>query len=440
MSTTTVSGIPTWLQKNRLLAGFLTVSITAGSSAGIMQLVLPLYALNLGIGDAGIGLIRGLGPIGGLLTTLPGGFLIDRFGPRKVYIACGLLDVLFIVLLPTATSRELLITYLFIGGGVATMRWTALNSSFLERLDYFGLVRAGWMRAAMAIGLNFFGPLIGGQLVYYTTYPVSFGVIAALIFLPLCFIPGFRTGEPHRLLAHQSSNDVPIMTQFRQLAGNRLLLRTGILQGVAMACNHAFLVFIIILLVKNLHYSPQIASVVISAQGIGAVLIMFWGGDLADRFRMQRVHVACFLMQIFGLVAAGFFKNIWIVVTGSVVLAMGAALLMATSYSQLAKLEGKKGKISGFFFLITGTGVALGPVYSGYLASQFGIRAAFTGFLPLVAAALAFIALTWNAEKKRSLQPEQAAEHDSNKAAATAPDFSGNSICPSQSLLTVAAE
>jgi len=183
------SGIPAWLHKNRLLAGFLAVSITAGCSAGIMQFVLPLYALNLGIG-----LIRGMGPIGGLLTTLPGGFLIDRFGPRRVYIACGVFDVLFIGLIPTASSRELLMIYLFVGGGVATTRWTALNSSFLERLDNFGLIRAGWMRAAMAVGLSLFGPLIGGQLIKFTGYPVSFGVIALLILLPLCFIPGFRTG------------------------------------------------------------------------------------------------------------------------------------------------------------------------------------------------------------------------------------------------------
>jgi len=376
-----------------------------------MQLILPLYALKMGIGDAGIGLIRGIGPIGGLLTTLPGGFLIDRYGPRRVYIATGLLDVLFIVLLPTAQSRELLMIYLFVGGGVATTRWTALNSSFLERLDYFGLVRSGWMRAAMAVGLSFLGPLIGGQLVYYTSYPVSFCVIAGLILLPLWFIPRFRTGEPHRVLQHENNDsNTSILAEFRQLAGNRILLRTGIMQGVAMACNHAFLVFIIILLVKNLHYSPQVASLIISAQGIGAVLVMFWGGDLADRFRMQRVHVVCFLMEIFGLVAAGFFSNIWIIATGAVVLAMGAALLMATSYSQLARLEGKKGKISGFFFLITGTGVALGPVYGGYLASLFGIRAAFTGFLPLVTAALLFIILTWNAEKNRVLhivKPEE---------------------------------
>ena len=55
-----------------------------------------------------------------------------------------------------------------------------------------------------------------------------------------------------------------------------------------------------------LGYSSEVASLVVSAQGIGSVIVMFLGGDLDDRFRMQKVHLACFLMQIFGLVAAGF--------------------------------------------------------------------------------------------------------------------------------------
>jgi MFS family permease len=153
---------------------------------------------------------------------------------------------------------------------------------------------------------------------------------------------------------------------------------------------------------------------------------------------MQRVHVACFLMQIFGLVAAGFFSSIWIVATGAVVLAMGAALLMATSYSQLARLEGRKGKISGFFFLITGTGVALGPVFSGYLASLFGIRAAFIGFLPMEIVALAFIVLTWKAEKNRVLHLAKPETHEIITAYKSAPLSPENGLCQQrQSFSTV---
>jgi MFS family permease len=106
-------------------------------------------------------------------------------------------------------------------------------------------------------------------------------------------------------------------------------------------------------------------------------------------------------MQIFGLVAAGFSVSLWLIGVGAIVLAMGTGLLMATSYSQLGKMMGKKGKISAVFFLITGAGVAFGPLIGGYLASLFGIRGAFIGFLPLEAVALGFLAVTWNTEKYR---------------------------------------
>jgi MFS family permease len=114
---------------------------------------------------------------------------------------------------------------------------------------------------------------------------------------------------------------------------------------------------------------------------------------------------------------------------------------MATSYSQLAKLKGRKGKISGFFFLITGTGVALGPVYSGYLASLFDIRAAFIGFLPLEAAALIFLALTWKKEKHRCLQMEQAEGHTSpNLYKVVAQQHTDSGLCSSRPPLSAAPE
>jgi len=51
-----------------------------------MQLVIPLYAIGLNATDAQVGLTRGILQFGGLLASLPGGFLVDRFGSKKIYI------------------------------------------------------------------------------------------------------------------------------------------------------------------------------------------------------------------------------------------------------------------------------------------------------------------------------------------------------------------
>lgn len=115
-------------EKRWLLSGFIALSIVTGTAAGVMQLLLPLYALSLKISDGGIGLLRGVAQIGGLLMTLPGGFFIDRYGVWRIYVLCCLGNVLAILLIPSAATLPVLVLYLFIECCFSTLRWTAINT------------------------------------------------------------------------------------------------------------------------------------------------------------------------------------------------------------------------------------------------------------------------------------------------------------------------
>lgn len=387
-----------WLAENKLLAGFIGLSISSGIASGIIQLVLPLYALSLNVSDAGVGLVRGIGQFGGLLTTLPGGFLIDRFGSRRMYIFSGLLNVLIILIIPTAATLHLLILYLFLEGGVGTIRWTALNTAFFERLNDFGLGKAGWMRASMAIGLSFLGPLLGGQLVQKISFQLDYCIIALFILLPICLMPLLKSNRPIADLRLAKADNDSTFAQFRELFANRLLLRTALIQSLAMSCNNAFSVFLIILLVKNMQQSPKVVATIIATQGIGSVLIMFWGGALLHKMKLSNLYAACYLMQIAGLIAVGFSDNLGVVWAGAVSLGLGTGLITTISYSLLGKMEGKKGKIAGFFYFVTGGGIAFGPILGGFLASLYGTKAAFIGFLPLELCALFYFLCIMTAE------------------------------------------
>jgi len=63
-------------------------------------------------------------------------------------------------------------------------------------------------------------------------------------------------------------------------------------------------------------------------------------------------------------------------------------------------MPGQKGKLSGLFFLITGTGVALGPLWGGLLVRLWGIQAAFIGFVPIVLLALTCVLLPRRSDVK----------------------------------------
>lgn len=391
-----------WLEENRLLLGFILLSVTSGISAGFMQLLFPLFALSLNIGDGGIGLLRGVGQLGGLLTTLPGGFLIDRYGARRIYVISGLLNVLAICLIPTAATFSLLLVFLVIEGLIGSIRWTALNTAFFERLSSIGIGRAGWMRAAMAIGLSLIGPLLAGRLATVFSFQVNFLLIALFILVPIGLLLVQSTLAPPSL--HLRERDAtPLREQFRSLLRNRLLMSTALNQSLSMSCFNAFSVFIILLLVKTLHIAPANVSLLIAVQGIGFVLVMFGGGILIRNFSRPSLYAACYFLQILALLAVGCSDRLWLIWIGSISLGIGCGLMTTMSYTVLGNMTGKKGKITGIFYFITGAGIALGPIFGGLLAAQFGIRAAFTGFLPLECAALGyFLLLLFKRERRES--------------------------------------
>lgn len=377
-----------WLEENRLLLGFVLLSVTSGISAGIMQLVFPLFALSIQIGDGGIGMLRGIGQLGGLLTTLPGGFLIDRFGSRRVYIVSGLAHVAAICLIPFAAGFSVLMLFLVVEGAIGTIRWTALNTAFFERLNAIGLARAGWLRAAMAIGLSFFGPLMGGGFVSSFGFRVDYMMIALFIFVPICLILAQPTGAAPLHPTEEAPRS--LQEEFRALLGHRLLLSTALNQSLSMACFNAFSVYIVVLMVKSLHAAPATVSLLVAAQGIAFVLVMLWGGILLRRFSRPALYTACYLLEIAGLLAVGLGNDLWPIGLGSIGVGLGCGLMTTMSYTVLGSMTGRKGKTTAIFYFITGAGIALGPIVGGMLSANFGIGAAFTGFVPLESLVLGY--------------------------------------------------
>jgi MFS family permease len=381
-----------------LLLAFMAVSITGGTAAGVMQLLVPLYAISLSVSQAGVGVIRGLAQFGGLLTSLPGGFLIDRYGARRVYTVACLLDGLIIVLIPTFTKVPWLTAFLFLEGALGTLRWTTINSAFFSRLETFGHARAGWTRASLAVGANFIGPLAGGVLSSSFSYHASYLVVGLIVAAPVCAIPLFR-GRSVQTVARGHGDSGSITDQFRDLITNRPLWRVALLQSTGISSNSAYLIYIVLLAVGSNGLSAVTASRLLAAQGIAFVVSMFWGGRLVGRFSLRTLYSLAFGLQIIGLLVTGCCSAFLLLIAGGVAFGLGSGLLTTISFSRLGSMAGQKGRLSGLFFLITGTGVALGPLWGSLLVTLWGIRAAFIGFVPVILIALVCVLLPRRAER-----------------------------------------
>lgn len=381
------------LAVNHELTGFLTLSIIAGISYGILQFIIPLYASSIKISDSEIGFICGLAQIGGLTMNLPAGFLIDRLGAGKMIIIGSLINVLILFAVPLATIPILLIVFLFLEGASRTIGMIALNSAFINRLDSFGYSKSGWLRAVMSIGMNLAGPLISGYMIGRVEYSIIFFVIAFFTFLPVPALVIYRKKikikSPFKLPRRQpgiNRNTIEkpgISKQLKELIHNKRLIKVAVFQSLVIAGITSFPTFILLLVVNKLNYSPSAASLMLTFQGIGFIIMMFCGGKLIQKIELDYLYISGFTVKVAGLVLVGFFKSFVVIWTGTLFFGLGTALLTSMSYTLLAKIDGDKGLVSGFYYLFMGTAGVLAPMYCGLLVSLFGIESAFAGFIPL---------------------------------------------------------
>lgn len=378
------------------LQGFLILSIIAGVSYGILQFVIPLYASSIKITDSKIGLICGLAQIGSLVMNLPAGFLIDRFSAGKMTVIGGVLNVLILLAIPFASTPILLVIFLFLEGAARTIGMIALNSAYINRLGKFGYSRAGWLRAIMSVGMNLMAPLISGYMIGNAAYSAIFFLVGAVTFLPVPVLIIYRKSNRKEISRQEKpvaySENVKIGSGIKELAKNKEFLRLAIFQSIVIAGITSFPTFILLLVVNKLEYSPGTASLMLTFQGIGFILIMFYGGKLIERINLESLYVLGFSVKLAGLILVGFFKQLGAIWAGTLLFGLGTALLTSMSYNLLAKTNGSKGKVAGFYYLFMGAAGVLAPIYCGVLVGIFGIESAFIGLIPFDIAAVAFFA------------------------------------------------
>ncbi|TAK35328.1 MAG: MFS transporter [Chloroflexota bacterium] len=146
---------------NGTVFGFMLLNICGGVGAGMLGLLIPLYAIDLGAGMGEIGLIRSLQGIGMFVSTMPAGFLIDRYGSRRVYVIGALVGSVLVSLLPAVPTAKLLLILVALRGTVGPLTFTSVNAAFFRRLSRIGVGKAGWHKGSMSVGLSVLGPMLG---------------------------------------------------------------------------------------------------------------------------------------------------------------------------------------------------------------------------------------------------------------------------------------
>lgn len=370
-----------FLEGNELIARFMAMNIGSGIAVGMVNFILPLYALSLHATTAEIGLIKGMMGVGDILIVLPAGFLVDYFGTRKMYTVACLFGAFMILVMSLAGSPAMLLGIMIFYGISRSLRTTSLNASFFRNMNAIGIRKGGWFKGAMTAGAQFIGPLIGGIAILYLAYSGYFILASAFLLVPLVVLYLTTNGKKN-LNTFSKPCFRESLRYYRDLLKNKLLVSATLTECMNSACFMTFSTFVTVLVVLNLGLSPGIAAILIALRGAAQILVVVFCGRLLYE-NHNNLYIFSYIMIVLSLVIFGTNSDVRILAAAAILMGSFSGLMTLLTFTNVGSIEGERGKIAGIFAIGTSIGAIFGPVYGGLIGGIFGVRDIFLAFIPL---------------------------------------------------------
>jgi MFS family permease len=262
-------------------------AIALGFGTGVTIPVLPLFAMSFGVGAGVASMVFFANMLGGLVASLPVGYLLDRFGRRKILLAGPIITGVSALLMAFSGSWEELLFWRFVSGWGQQM-WTISRLTVVADSGSKG--SAGRVITSMfgiqQVGI-LGGPLVGGVAAATLGLESAFilqGIVSLLAVIPSFFVyresaprPGARgnaaAGGPEDDFSWRSLLSRPILILFTaQLFG--MTARGGAIGGGTLFVYAAYAY-------KTDSLTLGVLSSIMAAVGIPLTLA---AGYLMDRF------------------------------------------------------------------------------------------------------------------------------------------------------------
>jgi MFS family permease len=366
-----------------------------------MQTVAVGILVTARTGQAGwTGLVAAAGflPIG-LLSPL-GGVMADRFDRRMWLFTTTIGETGFAIVLAvlawTGQDNPGVVTLLVLGGGaMAAIGFPAYQAMMPD------LVPANQLGAAISLSSAQFnlgrviGPALAGVAIVVGGYELAFAVNALSFFAVLVALQVVRLPERARL-ADPTSLRQRLDDGFRATLGNRnARFAVACISAVALTAS-PFIALVPAIAIEVFHSRAGGTSVLITAQGIGAVAGALAITPLVERFGRRRVLAGDLIAVCSFLVLYALAPSLW---AGAVALLLVGAsyigvLAGCNTIVQLNAPTEMRGRMLGIYMMALGVLYPIGAIVQGWLAEWAGLRAVTAGGALVLLAVMALAALT----------------------------------------------
>lgn len=362
--------------------------------------IIPLASKDLGITAAQAGGYMTAFYIGYVITQLPGGYLTDRFGYRRVLMASFLVMGTFTAamgLVENYTAGFLLRILAGMGSGAvfsagvrAIFDWFRQNSR---------TTAMGFFMTASSLGVsvvNLFVPSVSQHFGWHTAFYVA-GLFPIIGFLIAFFLLKERTPQTERNVAKRR-----FFHDLKRLLSNRNFLLLGLSGFFAMWATWGTATWANSYMNQELNLTLVEAGYIMSLFGIASILCKPLIGILSDYIGGKHKLLLILLLGLFGpiLIAFGMNQSRSLIYPLAILLGIASYIYSPIMSTMIGETVDKDlvGTATGFVNTIWQFGSLLSPVVVGTVIDA--TRNFFFGFLTLaIGPMLGTIAILFVKEK-----------------------------------------
>jgi MFS family permease len=338
------------------------------------------------------GIVAAAGFLPNALIGPVGGALADRIPRRRLLLATTTVQTILAGTLATlaaeGAARPWSVTLIVFGSGCASAlglpAFQALMPDLVPREDLTGAIALS--SAQWNLG-RVIGPALAGIVIATGGYAWAFTINTASFVAVILAVAPLRLPMPSRVDGETIRSAIVSGARF---AVREPGIRAAIVYlGLNSLLAAPFIALVPAVALQVFHDGTGGTTVLVTAQGVGAVVMAFGLSSLAHRFGHRFTVVACLTILPAALVAYALAPSL--PVAAAAIFFVGALYLgCLSSFTTIAQLRAPaalRGRVLAALMVLLGLLYPIGSVVQGAVADQVGLRATTAGAAVLLAAA-----------------------------------------------------
>ncbi|GGE93929.1 putative MFS-type transporter [Chishuiella changwenlii] len=355
--------------------------------------MVPIVKNNLNLNEANLGVVLLMLGLGALIMMPISGYLINRFGSRKI-IAIGtiVIAITLPVLLITPSYYGILLTLFVFGCGVGTVD-VAMNSHGIQVQNTFEKQIMSSLHGLFSVG-GIIGSLGLGLLIKMGLSPLLSAIVISITLIILIisqyknlFDYQFEKDTINRFIEKTEKEENNNSKSFQWL--NKTVLLLGFMCFTVFLSEGAMLDWSALFLKNTKSVAVEFAGIGYAFFSISMAIMRLLGDKLVEKLNSKIIVIGGSILSIIGLFFMVFSFYIPLVLIGFVLLGIGASNIVPIFFSEGGRISGISPNISIPAITTMGyAGQLVGPALLGFIAHLYTMEIAFitiAGLMLLVA-------------------------------------------------------